>query len=168
MKCSNCKKKEATVFYREVINGKETSWALCPDCAAAKDKEKGALLFSDMSDLFQGGLLSGLFHAVHAAPSVKEEKKCNLCGITFRQICEEGKAGCPACYSSFREEFAPTLSRLHGGATHRGRVPGALRAKKSKEDRIASLERDLKEAIAAEKFEDAAVLRDKLREMRAQ
>lgn len=168
MKCTNCKKKEATVFYREIVNGKETNWALCPDCAAAMDKEKGASLFSDMSDIFQGGLLGGLFNSVHAPSAAKEEKKCNLCGATFRQLCEEGKAGCPACYLSFREEFAPTLSRLHGSASHRGRVPGALREKKSKEDKIASLERDLKEAIEAEKFEDAAVLRDKLREMRAQ
>lgn len=43
-----------------------------------------------------------------------------------------------------------------------------LRAKKTKEEKIASLEKELKEAIANEKYEDAAVLRDKLRDMRAE
>ncbi len=168
MKCTKCKKNEATVYYREIINGKETSWALCPDCAAAKEKENGASLFSDMTDIFGGGLLGGLFRGSHTESPAREEKKCTLCGATFRQLCEEGKAGCPACYLEFREEFAPTLSRLHGSAAHRGRVPEKLRAEKSREEKIAGLEKELKEAIAAEKFEDAVVLRDKLREMRAQ
>lgn len=165
MKCTKCNKKEATVFFREVINGKETRWALCPDCAAAKEKESSAM-FSDISDIFSGGLLGSLFSG--APKKVREEKKCTLCGATFRQLCEEGKAGCPVCYSVFREEFAPTLARLHGTAEHRGRVPHMLRAKKSKEEKIASLEKELKDAIANEKYEDAAVIRDKLRDMRAQ
>lgn len=166
MKCTNCNKKEATVFYREIINGKETKYALCPECAAAKEKESGSSFFSDMPDIFSGGLLGSLFSGSNAR--IKEEKKCTLCGASFRQLCEEGKAGCPVCYSVFREEFAPTLSRLHGGASHRGRVPARLRAEKSKEEKIAALEKELKDAVAAEKFEDAALLRDKLRDLRAQ
>lgn len=166
MKCTKCNKKEATVFYREIVNGKETSWALCPDCAAEKEKESGKAVFPEIPDIFAGGLLGSLFSV--APKKSREEKKCTLCGATFRQLCEEGKAGCPACYSVFREEFTPTLTRLHGTATHRGRVPHMLRAKKTKEEKIASLEKELKEAIANEKYEDAAVLRDKLRDMRAE
>ena len=68
----------------------------------------------------------------------------------------------------FKEEFAPTLGRLHGNSVHRGRAPAGLKAEKGRENEIASLEKQLKKAVSDEKYEDAAVLRDRLRELRAQ
>ena len=165
MKCSKCNKKEATVFYREVVNGKETKYALCSDCAADREKEMNDTLFKNFYEPFESGIFGSLFAPISASAK-KEEKKCTLCGATFRELCEEGKAGCPVCYSVFREEFAPTLTRLHGKVTHRGRVPLKFREKKDREDKILSLEKDLKTAISEERYEDAAALRDRLRELR--
>lgn len=165
MKCTRCNAKEATVFYREVINGKETKYALCSDCASAMEKENGSFF----ADPFGGNLLGSLFSGI--SPKIqpkKEEKKCSLCGATFRQLAESGKVGCPACYASFREELAPTLKRLHGSAVHRGRAPGAFEAKRSATEKLASLESALKQAIEAEEYEEAAKLRDQIRDLRAQ
>ena len=39
MKCEKCQKNEATVFYRENINGKEAKYHLCPKCASELEKE---------------------------------------------------------------------------------------------------------------------------------
>ena len=66
MLCENCKKKEATVFYEENINGKKKSYKLCPDCAA----EKGVSIpdfgreMLNFGGLFNGGLFNGLLNAV--------------------------------------------------------------------------------------------------------
>lgn len=165
MKCTRCHAKEATVFYREIINGKETKYALCNDCANEVEKENNSFF----ADPLGGNLLGSLFAGV--APKIqqkKAEKKCSLCGATFRQLAENGKVGCPACYTSFREELAPTLKRLHGAAVHRGRAPGKFQAKRSAMEKIAELESALKKAIESEEYEKAAKLRDQIRDLRAQ
>lgn len=164
MKCTKCNQNEATVFYREIVNGKETKHHLCADCAAKLELEN-----SFFTDPFGGDLLGSLFAGTATGKQPrKEEKKCTLCGATFRALAEDGKVGCPACYESFREELAPTLKRLHGAATHRGRMPRRFAEKRSTEDKIAALEKDLRAAIASEAYEDAARLRDAIRDLRAQ
>lgn len=165
MKCSKCNKNEATVFYREVINGKETKYNLCPQCAAKTEKEMNKNMFSSFYEPFETSILGSLFTPQHLRAGKREEKKCTLCGATFRELCEGGKAGCPTCYTVFREEFTPTLSRLHGGRSHRGRAPGEFKEKRSRELKAAELEKELKTAIAEERYEDAAVIRDKLKEL---
>lgn len=170
MKCTNCNKNEATVYYREVINGKETKYALCPECAAEKEKEMNKSLFDSFYEPFGTGLLGSLFSDVLPSGERYEnkgEKKCTLCGATFRELCEGGKTGCPTCYSVFREEFGPTLSRLHGSADHKGRAPGKFKQKREEKARLCAMEKDLKKAIAEERYEDAAQLRDKIKELRA-
>ena len=163
-----------------MVNGKETKYALCPDCAAELEKKNGSLfnmlempdmsnMFNfDIPDIFGGGLLGSLFSDALPEKTKHSAKKCTLCGSTFDELCSEGKAGCPVCYSVFREELAPTLGRLHGSATHRGRAPSKQRAKKMRENELACLEKQLKKAVSEEKYEDAAVLRDKIRDLRAQ
>ena len=42
MLCEKCKKRTATVFYNENINGKTRSYSLCAECAA-KMREAGEL-----------------------------------------------------------------------------------------------------------------------------
>lgn len=167
MKCTKCNKNEATVFYREVVNGKETKYALCPDCAAKTEKEMNESIFESFYEPFGTGLLGSLFSGKLPGAERKEEKKCTLCGATFRELCEGGKTGCPTCYSVFREEFVPTLSRLHGSATHSGRAPGRFKKMRDTKTRLAALEKDLKKAIAEERYEDAAALRDQIKEIRA-
>lgn len=165
MKCTKCQKNEATVFYREVVNGKETKYNLCAACAAEKEKEMNMGFFKGFGEGFDNGLgiLGSLFAPGMPRTEKREEKKCTLCGVTFRELCEAGKAGCPTCYTVFREEFRPTLSRLHGGREHKGRAPGKYREKRSRELKAAELEKELKTAIAEERYEDAAVIRDRIK-----
>ena len=46
MLCEKCSKNEATVFYREIVNGKEKKYSLCSDCAAKLEKEGKALIIA--------------------------------------------------------------------------------------------------------------------------
>ena len=58
------------------------------------------------------------------------------------------------------------MQRIHGSVRHRGKVPGGnlpSPAAPAEKGLLLVKRRQLKEAIDAEKFEDAAVLRDEIR-----
>ena len=157
MKCERCNKNEATVFYREIINGHETRQNLCPVCAREKEEESG-LSFK--------GLFSNSLFTAPSAYKMREEKKCPLCAMTEREIRAAGKVGCPECYGAFADFLAPTLRRLHGSAVHRGRRPGNHAKETKTENEISRLEAELKECIEREDYEKAADLRDTIRQLR--
>ena len=52
MLCQKCKKNEATVYYKENINGHVTEYNLCPECAAELEKNGVLHLDSHAEDLF--------------------------------------------------------------------------------------------------------------------
>ena len=161
MKCEKCAVNEATVFYREIINGKETKMHLCSKCAGEKEAGFG------FGDLTPEGLFGNVFSSLglQKKPSV-EAKRCSLCGSLFSDIAKMGKVGCPKCYESFADELAPTLKRLHGVATHKGNIPEKHKEKLSALRYAEQLEAELEAAVSREEYEKAAELRDKIRELR--
>lgn len=168
MLCEKCKKNEATVIYKESINGQKSSYALCADCAAeigAFENAKKLVFdpFENMNSLF--GSLFGL--PSHQKASSAVEKKCNLCGATYRELAADGMVGCPNCYSEFAEELSATIAKIHGSSRHTGTAPSEFMAGREKKRLIESVEKELKDAVAAEEYEKAATLRDKLRELKS-
>lgn len=167
MLCEKCKKNEATVSYKENINGQRSSMYLCSECAAelgAFDSVKKLTSdpFDNMNSLFTS--LFGI--SPYSKMSLAEEKKCNLCGATFRELASEGKVGCPRCYSEFADELSATIHKLHGAGGHTGAAPSEYMEGREKKKQIENLENELKKAVAAEEYEKAATLRDKLRELK--
>lgn len=160
MKCTLCNKNEATVFYREIINGNEKKYALCPECAAKKDMGAYA------GGFFEKSIFDNFFPMAAHTEKRQEEKRCNLCACTFRDIQKMGKVGCPVCYDTFERELSRTVARLHGDSTHKGMTPEKLIKEESREDKLSELEKELRVAVSEEKYEDAAILRDKIREMK--
>ena len=163
MKCECCKQNEATFFYEENVNGKVRSLHLCPDCAA---KMKGEHPFSEgfalpSLDPLSSSLFGGLFGFSQLGKET--QKVCPGCNAAWSDLRRAGKAFCPQCYATFGEELSPTLRSLHGNVTHTGRAPADRREKREREDRLATLKKQLATAIAEEKFEDAAKLRDEIR-----
>lgn len=167
MKCERCKMNDATVFYREIINGTERSYALCEDCA--KKENIGTDFSMPSPDSLFLSLLGINPAKSYRHPSVAE-KRCDLCGISFRDFARSGKAGCPRCYQTFRDELASSLDELHGGRVHKGRhpkhgaaaTPKAVDAPKSEAD---LLREEMQKAIAEENFEKAAQLRDQIKKL---
>ncbi len=180
MLCERCKKNEAAVFYRESVNGKERSLSLCAECAkeAKKNGEIEDVFEHDnffgsgfFDDTFSGAdkLFGSLFGVRELPGRTKEKiKKCPLCGSTFSDLVNTGKAGCPECYRTFAEELSPTISRIHGTTSHVGGAPAAFKKDKEKKEKIKSLEAELKAAVKDEEYEKAAKLRDELRAARAE
>ena len=167
MLCEKCKKKEATIMYKEIINGQKGSYALCADCASEMGVLDGTKKlisdpFDEMNSLF--GSLFGI--ATHQKKQLTEEKKCSLCSITFKELAAEGMAGCPQCYSDFADELSASISRIHGSSVHTGSAPAEFMEGREKKRQIEALEKELRAAVEAEEYEKAASLRDRLREIR--
>lgn len=168
--CEKCKKRTATVFYNENLNGKVRSYSLCGECAA-KLHEKGDIgditsMLGSFADPFcdlRDNLFSGFFGMV--AQPVLGSKKCPDCASTFATIRASGRVGCPSCYRVFAEELAPTLHTAHGTTAHIGSVPARHRARRAKAEKLKILKRQMQEAISKEDFETAASLRDEIKQL---
>lgn len=149
MKCTRCNKNEATVFYKQYINGDVKEYALCADCAKAEEL--------DISIPFAHLNLFGT-----SKVPVYEKKRCDLCGSLFDDIRKSGKVGCGKCYSVFENELKQTIASIHGTSLHQKRD---LQAETKKPSEAESLRAELKAAIDNEEYEKAAVLRDKIKEL---
>ena len=175
MLCEKCKKKEATIFYEETVNGKSLSYSLCGDCAK-KMRQSGKLNLSQSlgSGFFEGspfGTLSDdLFGSFFGIPeNARTSKKvCPLCQISFDEIRRQGKVSCPSCYDTFSAELRDTLRSLHGNAKHTGKSPSKIQTRSDEKNRLSELRNELSRAIAEENFEHAAHLRDEIRHLENQ
>ena len=158
MKCERCNEREASVLYKQTINGETTTAHLCHECAAKAQGEAGfSAHFPFGGDLF--GNLFGISAPVKAPAS----KKCEGCGATFADIRRAGKVSCPKCYEAFAAELEPTIRSLYGNTVHVGRAPAERKAARDKQTKLQALKNELRAAIEAEKFEDAARLRDEIK-----
>lgn len=173
MLCEKCKKNEATVYYRETVNGKTKSWSLCQDCfnelqQANHGKQELANFWNEpFEDFFGNDFLHSLLSPMGGNQFWSEEKRCSLCGASFDDIVAEGKVGCPKCYETFEKELEESVRRIHGTSSHTGRVPGKLKAKFDQKKKIAELERQQKEAVKNENYEEAARIRDELKALKS-
>jgi protein arginine kinase activator len=75
--------------------------------------------------------------------------------------------GCSQCYETFKEGLIPLLKKIHGSTQHAGSSPKKKTKKKRKfSGKIQELKEQLDEAIKKEDFEEAARLRDKIKELK--
>src|SRR3989344_1211706 len=158
MLCDICGKFEATVHLTEIVNEEVTKLHLCEGCA----REKGAEMEEHfgLSDLLAG--LSDI--GAQLEPEVVEAVKCPACGFTYQNFRKVGRLGCGACYEAFKKQLGPLLRRIHGADRHVGKVPLTV-GKTVKDTRdLQELKVRMEKAIQAEEFEEAARLRDKIRE----
>ncbi|KEO81697.1 UvrB/UvrC motif-containing protein [Tumebacillus flagellatus] len=182
MICQECNQRDATVHFTKILNNTKQEFHLCESCA----REKGDVMmksfgspgfgtnpFGEPAFSFQN-LLSGLlgFETQGATPMSKGiqtqqgPKRCATCGLSYPQFAQLGRFGCADCYTTFENHLEPLVRRIHGGATaHTGKVPqragGRIKIKKQ----IEELRAELQQKISAERFEEAAVLRDRIHEL---
>ncbi len=160
MKCDICHKAAATIHWTQVVNGAVRSMHLCEACA----RERGINL-EDPGSLNE--LLANMGLATEAPPPASEgpEPCCSSCGLTMREFRKAGRLGCPSCYGSFSSELEQLFQQMQRGERHTGRrPPGAVVSVPSVDP--ADVQRALEQAIAEERFEDAARLRDHLAALR--
>lgn len=163
MLCDICHQREATVHLTEIVNDKVAKMHLCEQCARKKGEEMETQF--GLSDL-----LAGLadFGTGGQQAKFKKSMKCNTCGFNLSDFERIGRLGCPKCYDAFSEQLSPLLRKIHGFDRHVGKMPiKKIKGKTDKEmTELRDLEAELQKAIATEAFEEAAALRDKIKEMR--
>jgi protein arginine kinase activator len=162
LKCDLCGK-PATVHLTQIVNSKMHKVDLCEACAQAKGvTDPGGFSLADL--LLKASLNP---EAVAGEPgSATAGAACPACGFTPTDFKKHGRFGCPQCYQTFAGMVAPMLENMHKGVRHAGKVPEKALRRRSLVERVAELEAGLAAAIKAERYEDAARLRDELAEAR--
>jgi protein arginine kinase activator len=168
MLCDVCGKNQATVHLTEIIDEQMNELHLCEDCArqksAAMEQQFG------LSDLLAG--MADFEKPNKDEEPVRVTAKCPSCGLTYADFKKIGRLGCGECYNTFRQYLAPLLKRIHGSSQHVGKGPlkgktkpiGQILVSKKKTD-LQELKVRLQKAIENEAFEEAARLRDQIKEI---
>ncbi len=145
----------------QIVNNKKTVLNLCRDCAEKRGMTANPLVQVPFP------LAEILSSMMGEAPERKKgrggEARCPGCGFTFAEFSKMGRFGCGQCYRAFQPQVSDLLRRIHGSARHIGRKPSPVPEKDTVLIEEKRLEDELKRAIAAEDFEKAARLRDRIK-----
>ncbi|MFO2550308.1 UvrB/UvrC motif-containing protein [Alicyclobacillus cycloheptanicus] len=164
MMCEECHARPATVHFTKIVGGEKSEYHLCEQCA----RDKGDV-FAKAAQAFDfNHLLSGLLN-MESSPGIAAPPpanlRCDVCGLTYHQFTQMGRFGCPHCYESFASRLEPLLRRIQSNGQHRGKVPLRAGEQVKKRKVLDRLRIELQQAIAAERFERAAELRDQIRSL---
>ncbi len=162
MVCDECGKNMATVHLTKIINGKKTEMHLCEECAKKYKEFDFESPFSIHQ--FLAGLLDNVQDETMKINNIYETK-CEQCGMTYAKFKQTGKLGCKECYNSYRDKLVPLFKRIHGHEEHIGKVPKKAGSKIRKRKEVERLKKQLNIAIEKEEFEEAAKLRDRIKEL---
>lgn len=157
LNCDLCGK-PATVHLTQIVNNQIHKLDLCEDCAAAKG-------VTDPTGFSLADLL--VKSSDEDVETASTQLVCEHCGFTQANFKKLGRLGCPACYERFKPVLEPVLSNMHKGLTHLGKVPARSIERKTLHDRLAALEKQINDAVQAERYEDAARLRDEISGLKA-
>jgi len=150
--CSGCKK-TATIHLTQIVDHKIYKIDMCEDCVF-----KDAVSDPGMS---LGEIISQDVSHDSANPGLT----CPNCGATHRELQETGRFGCSECYHTFAESIEGSLRRFQAGLHHEGKQPHRSENRKELQERLRGLQESLSAAVSEERFEEAALLRDQIREL---
>ncbi|CRZ35156.1 protein arginine kinase activator [Herbinix hemicellulosilytica] len=174
MLCDRCHKRTAKVLYTEIINGIKNEQHLCEECAADYTSFQMDKPFFN-TDITLNNLLSTLLGAYTPNTTKKsgegrQDIVCSNCHTTYEEFLQRGRFGCAECYRSFHKELGKTLRGIQGAEVHTGKRPkGFLTSTDRMVQGLSEAERlalELQEAIEKEEFEEAARLRDLIRQLK--
>lgn len=160
VKCQLCDN-PATIHLTDIVQNKKREVHLCHACAEAKNlvEQDSALNLPAILQTFLGQQVGQKMEEL-------ARLTCPVCGIRYMEFRAQGRLGCPHDYEIFQAGLEPLLTRIHRKTRHVGKVP-RCRAPASQQAEILELRKQLKDAVAEERYEEAARLRDLLREREA-
>lgn len=153
--CQHCGENPATIHFTDIKDDERVELHVCEECAAAQG-------ITNESGL--PGALVGMVMAATRGASASS-LQCPHCGMTWREFRKRGRLGCPHDYEVFESVLVPLLANMHQGADrHVGRLPhGHGPESINRGERLMDLRRQLTTAVEAERYEQAARLRDEIR-----
>ncbi|MCY2960404.1 MAG: UvrB/UvrC motif-containing protein [Planctomycetota bacterium] len=188
MICQNCLKNAATVHVTEIATpvvapadatldgaqapGEAASQVseqhLCEVCAQTLDLPHAPALQKAQLDIWK------LLQITAKQTRRKGGPTCAGCGLQLEEFRRKGRLGCPQCYDAFAAHLGEVFERVHGARQHVGRLPGTDAAippappdalALEREQRLVDLRQKLEIAIREEAYENAARLRDELKQL---
>lgn len=176
MLCQNCGDHDANVRYTQIINGVKKEMFLCEKCS--QELGIGNMDFSMPINLssFLGEFLE---QEASLLPSfaTPRQLKCDTCNMSYDEFIQTGRFGCEDCFDVFSDRIDSILRNIQGGNRHLGRIGKVSNTSKDKEiekrqdvnskenSKIEQLKQNMKEAIAEERYEDAAKIRDEIKKI---
>jgi len=163
LECTQCKK-PVNVFYKEAIGGAVLCSEMCNDCPILEQKLHGSKTPS-----------------VEGARNDQSTLCCAGCMTTLDAIKTGNPLGCSNCYSVFGDllidellaenkipaPFQKELRDKSSFSIHIGKSPGSFSPIPT-EGKLSSLNEALNEALKKENYEQAARLRDQIKELTVQ
>jgi protein arginine kinase activator len=155
-KCGRCSK-SAVLHITELRHGEVQALHLCEACAksylsqapngAPEEMPAGAEAESgeDLDEI--------------------DQRACPNCGITFKEFRAQGRLGCPHDYIAFEDELLPLLENIHGETEHCGKIPKRAPGSSQQQFQLIKLRHELRTAVEEERYEDAAQIRDAIRQV---
>ena len=159
MLCDICGKNPATVHLTEINDDQMSELHLCEECARQKSAQMEQQF--GLSDL-----LAGL--AEFDKPTKELEAvslKCPNCKLTYAEFKKMGRLGCGECYTAFKKYLGHLLKKIHGSVIHFGKTPVKVTKVLKKRIDLQDLRYKLQKAIEKEEFEEAAKIRDQIKEL---
>lgn len=153
MKCLRCAK-QATYHITEVLpEDRFEEVHLCEDCAKkylAQPHKKPAAVAAE---------------AAPPADPVPVGPTCDSCGLSYLEFRNHGRFGCAHDYDAFTGELLPLLESIHGEVRHVGKAPRRLPRTQGAQVELTALRRRLQQLVTEENYEEAARVRDRIKEL---
>ncbi|HOW88461.1 MAG TPA: UvrB/UvrC motif-containing protein [Candidatus Omnitrophota bacterium] len=159
MICNICGTKEATIHLTEIVNGKMAEVHICESCA----EEKG----TEFKTYFNfGDLLAGAADAegVSGGTGKKITLVCKDCGMNYEDFAKNGRLGCAGCYAAFQKPLAALIKQVQRSNYHVGKKPSRIPKGTRNIHDLRQLQEQLRKSIQTEAFEEAARLRDEIKQ----
>lgn len=160
MKCHYCSN-PATVHLTDIVNKQKKEVHLCQTCAEQKQ-------LLSKQELNLPAILQTLIGQHVGRPSDELARlTCPQCGIKYMEFRAEGRLGCPHDYEVFRVGLEPLLMRIHRAGRHVGKAPRRQPHTAALVAELVELRKQLRDAVDGESYEEAARLRDVIRQKEA-
>lgn len=162
MLCDICHEREAQVSIagpgpngdgRMILN-------MCEECAmkrgfSRENKNDGSTL--------KNFILNAWKSLSYEVKKNQNDKVCPSCGASLKKIIDSRLAGCPECYSVFKDDIKVAIEKRSGECKYTGSLPQRLRYFRSVLNDRIELENKLTQAVNCEDYEKAAMYRDCLK-----
>ncbi|MFC1499054.1 UvrB/UvrC motif-containing protein [Verrucomicrobiota bacterium] len=154
MKCEMCENKEAIVHLKQSSDGDIKELHLCGKCA----QEKGLNIHESipLTDFLFG------MEVQQGSSSGGADKTCFNCGMSRSQFREKSRLGCAVCYETFSSDLESMLEDMQKKDSHIGKIPAGEKAAAE----LSALQEALNRAVVSQDFEKAAMLRDRIEELK--
>ncbi|MCZ2259215.1 UvrB/UvrC motif-containing protein [Sporosarcina sp. G11-34] len=173
MICENCKERPASVILTKGHMGESAEHHLCEKCAFQTEafhfnpNQEPLSIQQFLSQWFGGG--DSFEEPQQAREEDRSDLECPTCKLTFKKFLDIGKFGCATCYDTFREQLPHVFGKLHNGhAAHIGKIPISFNKTYAVKRKIEEIRARMAEAVEAERFEEAASLRDEANSLKEQ